>query len=227
MIDAFVIRLAGLESSESLAQECKNSGSSFGVIIKDFDGIYGETQIEKYHKIYNIHPWKTKMKKHRLGIKGCFLSHYSLWLHCINVNKPIAIFEHDAVMLRPMPNDILNSFNEFLMLDPYNKMKKDYKLFHQDESKKGIEEYFNYDVTPKYGVMSQYVMGLQAYIIKPQAAIKLISYVKINGYYPADIQCNKGIIDIQTMYPSIASINPKFWDNKKLMKEESTTQKKW
>jgi GR25 family glycosyltransferase involved in LPS biosynthesis len=70
-------------------------------------------------------------------------------------------------------------------------------------------------------------MGLQAYVIKPEAARKLINDVKTNGYYPADIQCNKGIIKIETIYPSLASVNPRFYGNKKLMKQESTTQKKW
>ena len=121
MIDAFVIKLAGIESSETLAQECKNSGAQFGINITDFNGIYGEQEIEKYHSLYKVRPWKQKMKKHRIGVKGCFLSHYSLWLHCLKIEKPVMIFEHDAVMLRPLPVNILDSFQEFLMLDPYIK----------------------------------------------------------------------------------------------------------
>lgn len=227
MIDAFVIKLTGIESSEILAKECIDSGAKFHLQIKDFNGIYGESQIEKYHKIYNIHPWKSKMKKHRLGVKGCFLSHYSLWLHCISTNNPVIIFEHDAVMLRPLPEDITNKFQEFLMLDPFNKMKSSYHFLHNDESKYSIEEYMNPDVSPKYGVTEQYTMGLQAYIIKPKAAKRLIKFIKINGYLPADIQCNKGLLKIETIYPSIAAINPKYWGNKQLMKEESSTHKEW
>lgn len=227
MINAYVIRLKGIESSERLARECIVSGNHFGIKINEYDGIYGENEIEKFHKIYNIRPWKTKMKKRRIGVKGCFLSHYSLWLDCANNNIPIIIFEHDAYMLRALPDNILENFQEFLMLDPYNKMKNNYKDQHTDTSKVSIEEYFNEDVSPKYGVIDQYTMGLQAYIIKPVAAKKLIKYVKEHGYLPADIQCNKGILNIETIYPSIAAINPKFWGNKKLMKEESSTHKKW
>ena len=113
------------------------------------------------------------------------------------------------------------------MLDPYNKMKGEYQTQHQDTTKTGIAEYFNDASTSKYGVMTQYVMGLQAYIIKPSAALKLIENVRQNGYLPADIQCNKGLLNIQTIYPSIASVNPRFYGNKTLMKQESTTQKKW
>ena len=121
MIDAFVIKLTGIESSELLAQECKNSCSKFNITVKDFDGIYGENRINQFHSVYNIRPWKTKMKKHRIGVKGCFLSHYTLWLHCLSTNLPLLIFEHDAVMLRPLPENITDIFQEFLMLDPYNK----------------------------------------------------------------------------------------------------------
>lgn len=227
MIDAYVIRLKGILSSEELANECKISCANLGLDIKNFNGIYGEKQIEEYHNTYKIRPWKTKMKKHRLGVKGCFLSHYSLWLDTLAYNKPIIVFEQDAFMLRALPENILDQFDEFLMLDPYNKMSRNYKSQHEDTLKQGIEEYFNENVSPKYGVVDQYVMGLQAYIIKPKAAKKLIRNVKDNGYLPADIQCNKGLINIETIYPSIAAINPKFWGNKGLMKEESTTQREW
>jgi len=227
MIEAFVIKLQGVSSSEDLAKECRLSGSKFNLEIKNFNGIYGKNNIDAAHQIFGIRPWKDKMKKNRLGVKGCFLSHYSLWKESLTKDKPIAIFEHDAVMLRPLPTNILKQFKEFLMLDPYNKMKGSYESNHLDESKIGVEEYFNNDSNPKYGVTDQYVMGLQAYIIKPEAAEKLIKNVKKNGYLPADIQCHKGLINIQTIYPSVASINPKFWNNKRLMKEESTTHKEW
>lgn len=224
---AIVIRLRGVDVSEQLAQECIASGKENGLIIYPFDGIYGEEQIAAKHREFNIRPWKEKMKKGRLGVKGCFLSHYSIWLHAIEIDQPIMVFEHDAVVLRKIPDDISNKFDEFLMLDPYNKMQKDYGSLHQLEHDFSIEEYFNEDSQQKYGLKHQYAMGLQAYIIKPKAAIKLRSEVEQNGYYPADMQCHKGILNIQAVFPSLASVNSKFYGNKKLMKEESTTQKKW
>lgn len=224
---AIVIRLRDIQESESLARECIDSGKQHNLIIYPFDGIFGETQIENKHKEFDIRPWKPKMKKGRLGVKGCFLSHYSIWLHSIEIDQPIIIFEHDAVVLRKLPDNIVDKFDEFLMLDPYNKMQKDYESLHQVEHDFSIDEYFNEDSKQKYELKHQYAMGLQAYIIKPKAAIKLRDAVKQNGYYPADMQCHKGILNIQTVYPSIASINPRFYGNKKLMKEESTTQKKW
>jgi glycosyl transferase, family 25 len=224
---AIVIRLKGISESESLARECIESGKNHNLIIYPFDGVYGEEHIADKHKEFEIYPWKEKMKKNRLGVKGCFLSHYSIWLHCIDIDQPIMIFEHDAVILRKIPENITEMFDEFLMLDPYNKMQKDYSALHQIEHTVSVEEYFNENSQQKYELNHQYAMGLQAYIIKPKAAIKLIKAVKQNGYYPADMQCHKGILNMQTIYPSIASINPKFYGNKKLMKQQSTTQKEW
>lgn len=224
---AIVIRLRGVESSEQLAQECIISGKEKGLIIYPFDGIYGEEQIAIKHKEFDVRPWKEKMKKNRLGVKGCFLSHYSIWLHAIEIDQPIAVFEHDAVILRKIPGNIADKFDEFLMLDPYNKMQKDYGSLHQIEHEFSVEEYFNENSQQKYELKYQYAMGLQAYVIKPKAAIKLRDEIKQKGYYPADMQCHKGILNIQTVFPSIASINPRFYGNKKLMKEESTTQKQW
>lgn len=225
---AIVIRLKGVETSETLAQACIDSGKTNGVIIYPFDGVYGETQIAEKHQEFGIRPWREKMKKGRIGVKGCFLSHYSIWLHCADTQRPIAVFEHDAYVLRPIPKNIETEFQEFLMLDPYNKNSKHYGSLHQDQSMEThVSEYFNENSQRKYGIQDQYVMGTQAYIIKPSAAQKLIAHVKQNGYYPADLQCNKSLLNIQTMYPSIASLNPMFYGNRKLIKEESTTQKKW
>lgn len=224
---AIVIRLHGVEESERLADDCIQSGKQHGLIIYPFDGIYGEEQIKSKHEEYQIRPWKEKMKKGRLGVKGCFLSHYSIWLHSIEIDQPIIVFEHDAVILRKIPENIIDSFDEFLMLDPYNKMSKGYEALHQVEHEFAVEEYFNESSQQKYELKHQYAMGLQAYIIKPKAAVKLRDAVKEHGYYPADMQCHKGILNMQTTYPSIASVNPRFYGNKKLMKEESTTQKQW
>jgi len=227
MIDTFIIRLNGVESSELLAEDCKNSAVQHGLDPLYFDGIYGEKHIEEMNRTFNIRPWKEKMKKGRLGVKGCFLSHYSLWFKCYSYNKPLLIFEHDAFVLRSLPKNILHEFDEFLILDPYNKMKSSYKHNIETETKNGVEEYFNFESASKYGVNDQYAMGLQAYIIKPTAAKKLIHTVFKNGYLPADMQCNKGILNMQVLYPAVAAINPKFWGKKGLMREESTTQKKW
>jgi GR25 family glycosyltransferase involved in LPS biosynthesis len=226
---AFVIRLKDIEPSETLSKECIESGKIFGLDIDPFDGIYGEENIKSKTEHFNIRPFSEGMKKGRLGVKGCFLSHYSLWLKCLEINEPILICEHDAMIISPLPNNIEDSFNEFLILDPFNKFSKSYVDSHKHSHTlpQKIIEYTNIESRKKYGVTSEYAMGLQAYVIKPSAVKKLQEKIKINGYLPADMQCNKETIYLETVTSSVASINKKFYNNVAEMQNQSTTQKKW
>lgn len=226
---SYVIQLAGIKESETLANDCVNSGQRFGLQIEKFNGVYGESQILETMKCLDIKPYSDKMKKHRLGVKGCFLSHYLLWLECAENNSELLIFEHDAILLRPLPSSVRDSNDEFLILDPFNKFTRDYSKKHSASSnnEQKIVEYYNPSSKEKYGVTSEYAMGLQAYIIRPTAANKLISAVRNNGFLPADMQCNKDVITLRTVSQSIASVNKLFYGNKDLMNQYSTTKRNW
>jgi GR25 family glycosyltransferase involved in LPS biosynthesis len=226
---AFVIRLKGQEPSETLASECIDSGKEFGLDIIPFDGIYGQENIIKKTEELGIRPFSEGMKKGRLGVKGCFLSHYSLWLHCLEINEPILICEHDAMFLDYLPVNINDMFEEFLILDPFNKFSKSYVNDHNQShcNDQSVIEYNNPSSRKKYGVTSEYAMGLQAYIIKPSAVKKLQETINAQGYLPADIQCNKETIYLETVASSIASINKKFYNNVAEMQNQSATQQKW
>jgi GR25 family glycosyltransferase involved in LPS biosynthesis len=226
---AFVIRLKGIETSEALALDCIESGKQHGLEITPFDGIYRQENIDFQTERLGVNPWKKGLKKGRLGVKGCFLSHYSLWLKSIELNEPLIIFEHDGYVLQPLPQNIESMFDEFLILDPFNKFSSEYSIKH-NESKNNAQqvvEYFNLESRKKYGIDTEYAMGLQAYIIKPKAAIKLKQSILKTGYYPADMQCNKGIINLETVMQPIASINKKYYNNVELMTAESSTQYSW
>jgi GR25 family glycosyltransferase involved in LPS biosynthesis len=224
---SFVIRLKDIEVSETLADDCVRSGLDLGLEIEKFDGIFGEKNIERMHKFFNIRPIHPKMKKNRIGVKGCFLSHYSLWKQAAELEESLLIFEHDAVLLNEINDDILDQFEDVLMLDPFNKFSKSYDTSHYESQnvEQRIVEYINPEPKLKYGLQHEYPMGLQAYIIKPEAAIKLISHVELYGYLPADMQCNKGSVKLNTVSKPLASVNKKFYQDKLLMSQMSTTQK--
>jgi len=226
---SFVIRLKGQEPSETLAKECIESGKEFDIDIMPFDGIYGQENITEKTEELGIRPFSEGMKKGRLGVKGCFLSHYSLWLHCLEINEPILICEHDAMFLDYLPVNINDMFEEFLILDPFNKFSKSYVNDHSQShcNDQSVIEYNNPSSRKKYGVTSEYAMGLQAYIIKPSAVKKLQEAINSTGYLPADMQCNKETIYLETVTSSIASINKKFYNNVTEMQNQSTTQQKW
>lgn len=224
---AYVIRLKGVESSEVLAEDCIRSGKEHKLSIEKFDGIFGKESIEFYQDKLNVFSWRRKLKKGRIGVHGCFLSHYSLWLKSIELNEPLIIFEQDAMVLQPISNDL--DFDEFLLLDPFNKFQNSYVQNHEDAkyNKQKIIEYKNPASRKKYTIDTEYAMGLQAYIIKPKAAIKLKNSIEKTGYFPADMQCNKGIINLETVTLPLASINKKYYNNVSLMTAESSTQYNW
>lgn len=227
-LKSYVIRLKDIVISEKLSAECVHSGSSNGLEIEMFDGIYGKDNIKNKTLELGIRPYREKMKKNRLGVRGCFLSHYLLWLKSLEINEPILICEHDAIILAEITDDILN-FEDVLILDPHDKFSSKYESAHLNSrgNIQKIVEYFNKDSRKKMGVSAEYPKGLQSYIIKPSAAKKLYQSVKNNGYLPADVQINKSIVTINTVTRPVASINQRYYNDKKTMREESTTQQEW
>ena len=227
---AFVIRLKNIETSESLANDCVESGMRLGLEIEKFDGIYGDLVNPYLSNFLKIRQGPAKMKKKRLGVLGCLASHYTLWKQSFETNQTLCIFEHDGILLREIPYNIEEMFDEFLLLDPYNKFSQGYKDQHMEirnSSEFIITKYESPDSRKKYDVKSEYAMGLQAYIIKPKAAYKLLKHIEINGFVPADMQCNKDTVNLETIFPACASINKIFYSDKEKMLQMSTTHKIW
>ena len=57
-----------------------------------------------------LHPYLTAEPKKRIA---CFLSHYFLWNKCVNLNKPMFIFEHDAIFIKktlPLDNFLKSKY---------------------------------------------------------------------------------------------------------------------
>lgn len=226
---SYVIRLKDDPTSESLADECVASGKRFGLEIEKFNGIYGLENIKRVTQDYKIRPYSEGMKKGRVGVKGCFLSHYTLWNKSLELDSPILILEQDAEIISKIPKNIENMFDEFLLLDPFNKFSKGYAsdIEQSLQKEQKIVEYFNSSSRRKYGVVSEYAMGLQAYIIKPKAVEKLKKSIFEKGYVPADMQCNKDLLKLQTVNKIIASVNKKFYGDTVAMSQASTTKRSW
>jgi GR25 family glycosyltransferase involved in LPS biosynthesis len=117
MIKAFVIRKQGDELSEKLSTECVESAAKFGITAEKVNGVYSDhDKIMKENGVFCF-PKMKEVKKQNLGFKGCFMSHYLLWKKSIELNEPIIIFEHDALMIRPLPENILELFTHHCILD--------------------------------------------------------------------------------------------------------------
>lgn len=109
---AYIIRILGNEISERKANEAAKSCASIGMPHQFWDaynGLEDPIQPPAHHsQVMNL----IKVTDHYLtrGEVACALSHISLWVKCVEDDKPIVILEHDAIMLQPYrKHSVLNS----------------------------------------------------------------------------------------------------------------------
>lgn len=205
----YIIRLEENAHSCEMAKQCKEQAALFGIRAEYFKAIHGK-DVDLHYKKTGIFP-KRKMKKGRIGVLGCFFSHYYLWLEAIETDKPILVLEHDGYIVRSIPEEILNNFEDALKLDRLDPYSKSYtrKLEEEVTLDLTIQKYTN--PTPKnpnkIGT-GNYFKGAYAYIIKPSGAKKLVEHINQHGHVPADQQIGDWVVDTQTTVPSLARLHP-------------------
>jgi GR25 family glycosyltransferase involved in LPS biosynthesis len=132
-------------------------------------------------------------------------------LECLQTNTPLVILEHDGYMLKPLPNNILDTFEDVLKLDRLDPYSKSYNKVLEQESDLPftIEKYINLEnKNPNKIGTGNYFKGAYAYIIKPAGAKKLIDHINKNGHVPADQQIGDWVVDTRTTIPSVARLHP-------------------
>jgi len=216
---SFIIRLKNNAISEKYAEQCVQQAKHFGVDVDYFDAVNG-LEYQRHLDLLKIFP-KYKFKKGRAGVFGCFLSHYYLWKKCVESRQPLLILEHDGYLVRPLPANVLNTFSDVLKLDDLDPFSKQYNalLTHQQHLDVTVQKYHNnqaktLDPQSKWHAKIQtgnYMRGAYGYIIKPGAAKKLIDWISVNGFVPADQQLGDAIVDIQVTTPTIVRLHPDYF----------------
>lgn len=220
----YIIRLEENEHSCKMAQECFDQAVKVGLDPKYFKAING-LDAKKHYELTGIQA-KKKLKKGKLGVLGCFFSHYYIWQECIKIKRPILVLEHDGFMLRPLPKNIVHQFNDVLKLDRLDPYSNSYDRSIEEESRADlrIEKYVN--LSPKNPVKlgtGNYFKGAYAYIIKPQGAHKLIQHIRKEGHITADQQIGDWVLETNTTIPSFARLHP-FYSIGDNIKTHSLTQ---
>lgn len=228
-LKAFIIRIPEPTSVEQ-AEECAQSLEKFSIPYEYFDGVYKhnlnevwrQERLQLYHKQSN--------NKKVAGVKGCFLSHYLLWKKCIERDSPIIIFEHDGLMIKPLPNVVVESNYDVLNLDYSSRQVVNY--WEHVEKDFGTD-ILSWEKPQKWGY-SKFnkgsIDGIHGYIIKPNGAKKLINFAKEYGTLPADIHINSLVVDLKYTKTSYVKINPKYWhtgDGNRPGSSQSFTVKDW
>lgn len=184
---AYIIRVKGHEKSERLAKRCADSCEMVGMPYQYWDaynGMGGEIIPPEHHgQTMGL----IKVTDHYLtrGELACALSHISLWVKCIEQDKPLVILEHDAVMVAPyLKHGVFNSICY---------------LGGNEQATQGWQVY----PTPPHaseGPNYHFICRAHAYAIDPAVAKNLLSYViKMGVCAPLDILIRADIFPIHQM----------------------------
>jgi len=126
---------------------------------------------------------------------------------------PYLILEHDGYFVEPLPDDILDRFADVLKLDELDPFSKEYNLALENEKSKPLTYKKYYNSTAKFLEKNQtgnYMRGAYGYIIKPHAARKIVEWISINGFVPADNQIGDALVDTQVVTPTIVRLHPAY-----------------
>lgn len=220
----FIIHNPNDELSVRLMNDSILSCGKFGITPVPFAGTFGTDTVEKLAK-YKLIPSKHKLEP-KNGESGCFLSHYELWLQCVNEDQSYMILEHDVMMKMSMPENILDQFSEILNLDPCGALQKDQASYVDCSNKLGpviVKKLPAASGELTWKTAKQFhVPGAYSYIIKPAAAAKLIEQAHANGYLPVDVHINSYYVSMSTVHPSIFKICDFMLDRKNRVKYSST-----
>lgn len=173
---AYIITIVGNELSENYSQRCQQSCESVQMPYKVW-GAYNGT-LETGHKPGWISSpahleddslmSMIKVTDHYLtkAEVACALSHISLWAHCVKIDKPIVILEHDAVMVKGFTT--IENYNSIVYLGGVEWAEQQWKIFpippHASEG-------------PNY----HFICRAHAYAIDPVVAKNMVAHVIKNG----------------------------------------------
>jgi hypothetical protein len=158
----------GNEVSESLSQRCADSCDKVGMKWAFWDAFNGIN--EEITPPSNIHPFMKmiRLTDHFLtrGEIACALSHISLWVKCVEQDRPLVVLEHDAIMLQKYTEH--HVFNSIGYLGGIEQAKKGWKVLP----------------TPPHGsdgANYHFICRAHAYSIDPAVAKNLLAYVLQHG----------------------------------------------
>lgn len=181
---AYIITLKDHPVSERLSLRCQDSLRALDMPYKvwdAFDGTSGEIKIPDHAKDKTWFSWLKWVDK-ELSITeiAVALSHISLWAHCIEIDRPIIILEHDAIMVQKITDHPVTGCLHYL--GSYEQAKQGWKVL----------------ITPPHATKGNnyhFICRAHAYGIDPWSAKNALSYVLKYGICESlDIMLRSDII---------------------------------
>lgn len=175
-VEAYIITLKNNPTSQRLSQRCQQSCQEVGQpyhVWDAFDGTSQEYIVYPDHAKDQDHYRFLKQMNDKLTITevATILSHYSLWAHCVKIDIPIVILEHDAIMV-----------NKYIWHDGWNQINY---LGNFSQIKTGWPSFPPHSAATKN---YKFICRAHAYAVDPAVARQLLSHVVRFGLSaPADM----------------------------------------
>lgn len=174
-VEAYIITLKNNPTSERLSSRCQESCRRIDQayhVWDAFDGTSGQIIYPDHAKDQDHYRFLKQMNdKLTITEVATILSHYSLWAHCVKIDIPIVILEHDAIM-----------FNKYAWHDGWNQINY---LGNYSQLKTGWPSFPPHSAATKN---YKFICRAHAYAVDPAVARQLVSHVIRFGLSaPADM----------------------------------------
>jgi glycosyl transferase family 25 len=173
IFQAYIIHVVNNSISVELAHRCLDSCQKINYraeLWSGFDGTGADLIIPDNIIKQSWYKW-LKVTDHYQSLAeiACSLSHISLWVKCMELDQPIVILEHDAIMVKP-----------YTQHEIYNGIVY---LGSQDQASQNRS---SEDLIPVYSAINSnwnFIHRAHAYSIDPAAARRLFTNVLSRGIY--------------------------------------------
>jgi hypothetical protein len=172
---AYIITIVGNELSERSAKRCAQSCDAVGQQWETWVAYNGTSEekneiLEPYELVNDSFMNMVKVTNHFLTRTeiACTLSHISLWRHCVLIDKPIIILEHDAIMIKKLEHK--STYNAITYLGGR-------------EWQDGMFPMWDIPPHASRGPNNHFICRAHAYCIDPQVAKNMLAHVLRMGIY--------------------------------------------
>ena len=169
--NTYIIYLPQVSVSNELSVRCMESCRKVGqpaVLWEGFDGTRNKIIVPEHLKNQMWYKW-LKIFDHQLSVAevATCLSHISLWVRCMEIDQPIVILEHDAIMLKKFSEHTHKNCVHYLGC----------KDQHDNLNLKNVQMFSSINHN------WQFIHRAHAYCIDPHVAKKLFMSVLDRGIY--------------------------------------------
>lgn len=170
---AYIIYIPGNVVSVDQAYRCLQSCVAVGQpaeLWEGFDGSGAEISVPRHLKAQSWIDW-FRVTDHQISRTeiACCLSHISLWIRCIELDRPIVVLEHDAVMAQAYPRHEV--YNAIGYLGCVEQHRGEYELKFPESPRSSINRNWHF------------INRAHAYSIDPAVSRKMLSNVIDRGIF--------------------------------------------